>query len=34
VYEKDLGPTTLDQFKKMRRYNPDKSWTPVLEEGD
>jgi hypothetical protein len=34
VYEKDLGPTTLDQFKKMRRYNPDKSWTPVVEESD
>jgi len=31
VYEKDLGPTTLDQFKKMELFNPDKSWTPVLE---
>jgi hypothetical protein len=31
VYEKDLGPATLDQFKKMERFNPDKSWTPVLE---
>lgn len=29
VYERDLGPTTLDEFKKMERYNPDKSWTPV-----
>jgi hypothetical protein len=31
VYEKDLGPTTLDQFTKMERFNPDKSWTPVQE---
>lgn len=31
VYEKDLGPTTLDQFQKMDRYNPDKSWKPVPE---
>jgi len=30
VYEKDLGATTVDQFKKMERFNPDKSWTPVL----
>lgn len=32
VYEKDFGPTTLDEFKKMQLFNPDKSWTPVLEE--
>ena len=32
VYEKDFGPTTLDEFKKMERFNPDKTWTPVLEE--
>lgn len=31
VYQKDLGPATLDEFAKMERYNPDKSWTPVLE---
>jgi hypothetical protein len=31
VYEKDLGPTTLDQFKTMKLFNPDKSWTPVQE---
>jgi hypothetical protein len=31
VYEKDLGPKTLEEFKKMDRYNPDKSWTPVAE---
>jgi hypothetical protein len=34
VYEKDFGPTTLDEFKKMELFNPDKSWTPVLEEDE
>lgn len=29
VYEKDLGPRTLDEFKSMERFNPDQSWTPV-----
>jgi hypothetical protein len=29
VYEKDLGAGTLDEFQKMERFNPDKSWTPV-----
>ena len=29
VYEKDLGPKTLDQFKAMERYNPDLTWSPV-----
>jgi Protein of unknown function (DUF2950) len=33
VYEKDLGPKTLDEFKKMELFNPDKSWTPVQEQG-
>jgi Protein of unknown function (DUF2950) len=32
VYQKDLGPATLEEFKKMERFNPDKSWTPVLEK--
>jgi len=32
VYEKDFGPKTLDEFKKMERFNPDKSWTPVPED--
>jgi len=32
VYQKDFGPSTLDQFKKMELYNPDKSWTPVPED--
>jgi hypothetical protein len=26
VYEKDLGPSTLDIFKRMELYNPDKTW--------
>ena len=34
VFEKDLGPDTLDEFKKMERYNPDKTWTPVPEKQD
>jgi Protein of unknown function (DUF2950) len=32
VYEKDLGPDTLDQFKKMERFNPDASWQPVSDQ--
>ena len=32
VYQKDLGPASLDQFMKMDRFNPDKSWTPVLQK--
>jgi hypothetical protein len=31
VYEKDLGKTTLDQFRTMQRYNPDSTWRPVQE---
>jgi Protein of unknown function (DUF2950) len=34
VYDKDLGPRTLDEFKGMERFNPDKSWAPVTEEDD
>jgi hypothetical protein len=34
VFEKDLGPDTLNEFKKMERYNPDKTWTPVPEKED
>ena len=26
VYEKDLGPDTLNIFQKMELYNPDKTW--------
>ena len=32
VYEKDLGEKTLDAFKTMERYNPDKTWKAVPEE--
>jgi hypothetical protein len=32
VYEKDLGAATPSEFKKMERFNPDRSWKPVLEE--
>jgi hypothetical protein len=31
VYEKDLGAGTIEAFRKMERFNPDKSWTPVTE---
>ena len=31
VYERDLGPQTLDEFKKMELFNPDNSWSPVQE---
>jgi len=31
VYEKDFGPRTLEEFRKMERFNPDQSWTPVTE---
>jgi hypothetical protein len=32
VYEKDLGPQTLEFFKGMTRFNPDRSWTPVMDQ--
>ncbi len=31
VYEKDSGPATLEEFKKMERFNPDNTWKPLLE---
>lgn len=31
VYQKDVGPGTLEAFQKMERFNPDKSWTRVPE---
>jgi len=34
VYEKDFGAKTLDEFSKMERFNPDKSWAPVPEEDE
>jgi len=32
VYQKDFGLNTLENFKKMELFNPDKSWEPVFEE--
>ena len=29
VYEKDFGDATAAEFKKMERFNPDTTWTPV-----
>jgi hypothetical protein len=34
VYQKDLGPKTLDEFKNMDRFNPDQSWTPVPSQDE
>ncbi len=34
VYQKDLGPKTLELFQTVDRFNPDKSWTPVSEPVD
>lgn len=31
VYEKDLGPATLDQFATLDRFDPDRTWRPVVE---
>jgi hypothetical protein len=32
VYEKDLGPNTLEIAGQIDRFNPDKTWSPVLEQ--
>ena len=32
VWEKDLGPKTLDQFKAMELFNPDKTWHVTEDE--
>jgi DUF2950 family protein len=32
VYQKDLGPKTLELANAIDRFNPDKSWTPVLDQ--
>ncbi len=31
VWEKDLGPKTLEMFQTIDRFNPDRTWTPVKE---
>ena len=32
VYEKDLGEESLSAFRAMERFNPDKTWSPVVEK--
>ena len=32
VYEKDLGPKTLEVAKNIDRFNPDKSWSPIVDQ--
>jgi len=32
VYEKDLGPNTLEIARRIDRFNPDSSWSPVFEK--
>ena len=36
VYQKDLGPKSIEEFSKMELFNPDDSWLPVPDddEGD
>jgi hypothetical protein len=29
IYQKDLGPSTSDQFHRIERFNPDGTWNPV-----
>jgi hypothetical protein len=32
VWEKDLGPKTVEAFRTLERFDPDKSWSPVPED--
>ncbi len=32
VYQKDLGPNSLQIAKEMELYNPDKTWQPTDDE--
>lgn len=32
VYQKDLGAETASAFKTMERFNPDGTWSPVLDK--
>jgi hypothetical protein len=34
VYQKDLGPNTLEVAKTIERFNPDKTWTPVEDQSN
>jgi hypothetical protein len=32
VYQKDLGPNTVETAQKMELYNPDKTWQPTYDK--
>lgn len=32
VYQKDLGPNTMALARRIERFNPDRTWTPVHDE--
>ena len=32
VYQKDLGPDSLNTFRNMELYNPDKTWIPTDDD--
>ena len=32
IYEKDFGPNTLEIVRRIELFNPDKTWTPLLEK--
>jgi hypothetical protein len=32
VYQKDLGPKTVELANAIDRFNPDKTWTPVTDQ--
>ena len=32
VYQKDFGPNTLEIARRIERFNPDQSWSPILEK--
>ncbi len=32
VYQKDLGQNTIQTVGQIERFNPDKTWTPVVEQ--
>jgi len=32
VYEKDLGPNTLQAFRSMERFDPDQTWSPAEDQ--
>lgn len=34
VYEKDLGATTVELANAIDLFNPDKTWTPVMDDDD